>query len=114
MEIEMPPVKGAMMKQWLRLDRHGEAVGNAAVPLRMKLYALSQTLVISSRIWCISNGHASRHEENHDNEKGSKVFHGFRGERDKCEPCLVQGKQCEKSFHRKGQECARQSMDRDH
>ena len=109
-----PPVKGAIMKQWLRLNRHGKAVSDAAVAFRVELHAPSQTLVIGSRVWRIGNGHASGSEDGHDNEKGSKVFHGFKGERDKCEPCLVQGKQCERSFRRKDQGCARQRMGRDH
>ena len=34
--------------------------------------------MVSSRIWCIDNCHASSGEQHHDNKKRSEVFHGLK------------------------------------
>ena len=44
----------------LGLNAHGKAISNAAVAFRVELYALSQPFMISSRVWCFCNDHASR------------------------------------------------------
>lgn len=72
-----PPVKGAMMKQWLRLGGHGEAVGNAAVSFGVELHALSQSLMVWHHFWSCCNSQCSKAKYSGDQTKGSEVFHGL-------------------------------------
>lgn len=71
-----PPVKGAMVKQWLRLGGHGEAVGDAAVSFGVKLHALGQSLMVWHHFWSCRNGKSPKAKHCGDQTKGSKVFHG--------------------------------------
>jgi hypothetical protein len=71
-----PPVKGAMMKQTLRLSGHGEAVSNAAVALGVELHALSQSLVVRHHIGSCCNGKSPKAKHCCYEAEGSKVFHG--------------------------------------
>lgn len=54
-----PPVKGAMVKQWLRLGWYGEAVGDAAITLWVELHALSQSLMVWHHIGGCHDGKRS-------------------------------------------------------
>jgi hypothetical protein len=71
-----PPVKGAMVKQLLRLGWYGETVGNAAVTLRVKLHAFGQSLMVWHGFWGRHNGKSSNAKHCCDQTKGSKIFHG--------------------------------------
>jgi len=75
-EEKKPPVKGAMMKQWLRLGWYGEAVGNAAIPLGVELHALSQSLMVWHHIRGCHDGKCPQAKHSGNETEGSKVFHG--------------------------------------
>lgn len=72
-----PPVKGAIVKQWLRLGGHGEAVGNAAIPFGVELHALSQSLMVWHHLWSRCNGKGAKTKHCGDETKGGEVFHGL-------------------------------------
>ena len=71
-----PPVKGAMVKQLLRLGWYGEAVGDAAITLWVKLHAFGQPLMVWHGFWSCHDGKSSKAKHCSNKTKGSQVFHG--------------------------------------
>jgi hypothetical protein len=57
--------------------RHGEAIGNAAIPLRMKLHAIVKASLVRHGLWSGNNGKSAEAENSEKQAEGWEV-HGFR------------------------------------